>query len=122
MSRALRRRYGRSRSMSWGVVPPYKTFLQQIRKNDPETGTPYLAKGQMYPIEAHAGSGDARALKRAGFKPVGYGAYGKELWRLTDKQLYALIKHGSDHGPSEDGEGIGDFASSIMTTLGYEWV
>lgn len=116
--RALRRRYGHTRSMTFGVMPQYKDFLDHIRSNDPDEDRPYLAAGQTYPIEAHSGSEDERALRRLRIKPTGTGTHGRLKWELTEAQLYKLIKK---LGESSDEEAM-SLGSGIMQTLGYEWI
>jgi hypothetical protein len=107
------------KSMTFGVMPPYSQFEADIRDIDRDEGRPFLAHGQKYPIECHAGSEDCRSLQRAGAKSTGYGDYGKLKFVLSDKQLYNTIKKLGDDYDNEEAQSL---ASSMMQTLGYEWV
>jgi len=123
--RALRRRYGRAQSMSFGIVPPFAEFVAHIRSEDPDEGRPYLAAGQKYPMELTRG--DQAIAARIKLKPSGTGDYGKMRYALTDKQLHSALKKlvalgysdKVDESTQQDAESL---ASSIMTTLGYEWI
>jgi hypothetical protein len=126
-ARRLRRRYGRSRSrsMTYGVLPPYKEFLAAIRENNPDEDRPYLAPGQKYPMEL-VGM-DVRVADKIGLEPSGVGDYGKPRYELTEKQLYAMLKKlvrvfDSNMKDEAMREAAGDLASSVMTTLGFEWI
>lgn len=116
--RALARRYGHMRSMTFGVVPSYREFTAHIHSIDPETDQQYLAIGQKFPIETHSNSADGRILHKLRVEPSGVGQYGKNRYELTEKQLYALIKK---LGRSSADEAM-SLGSSIMSSLGYEWI
>jgi hypothetical protein len=91
-------------STSWGEMPPFADFAARV--------------GNSYPIEAHANSVEGKLLRRLRVQPSGVGKYGKNRYVLSPKQLYGLVNRLSDMDP-DAGEG---FASSIMETLGYEWI
>jgi len=107
------------KSITYGVLPEYHQFVQDIRDIDPDgDGQPYLPAGKTYTIQTHANSGDAGALRQVGIKPVGSGGYGKLRFELNDRQLYRTIKKLKD-SPYDEEEHL---AGAIMSTLGYEWI
>ena len=108
--------------MTYGVVPSFAAFEKHIRSIDPDEGRPYLASGQKYPIEAHANSADGQVLQKLIARGAGVGGYGRLKYELTDKQLYGLIRKLAAAWNRNGNEDAGSLASSIMTTLGYEWI
>lgn len=121
----MRRRYGHAESMSFGVLPSFAAFSAHIHSEDPDEGRPYLAPGAKYPMELTGD--DQRVAVKLKLKPSGTGDYGKPRYELTAKQLYAAIKKmsamfDSDMADEELREAAGSLASSIMGTLGYEWI
>ncbi len=102
-----RRRVSKSpepKSMSFGVMPSYADFAARV--------------GASYPIEAHMNSEDGRALRRARVRPSGLGDYGKNKYEISPKRLYALVSRWGKSGNEEEMS----IASSIMSTLEYEWI
>lgn len=85
--------------MTYGVVPDYATFEKHFDEEVPRG---------MYNIRLS--SGDSKNVG----KLVGDGEY-------TCKELYNVIKKLKDAWENGN-EAAGDFASSIMETLGFEWV
>ena len=94
-------------SMTWGVMPPFAEFARRVD-----------AGGGGYPIEAHSTSAHGKLLRRLRVQPSGVGEYGRNRYVLSPKQLYGLVNRLSNMDP-DAGEGL---ASSIMETLGYEWI
>jgi len=97
----LRRRYGHATSLTFGVMPPQADFASRV--------------GGKFRIEAS--KGDARMLQYAGARPRGYDDRGKQIFELSPGNLYTVVgrlANGDDESMA--------LASSVMGTLGYEWI
>lgn len=120
-------REGDSYSMTYGQLPPFKKFAHDIHTRiDPDYDRPYLPAGEKYPMEL-VGKHEielAQACDLEQFqterqrKGQHSGAFG---FRGDDRQIYAFLEYLVDAFNNGDDE-AGDLASSIMTTLGYEWI
>jgi hypothetical protein len=111
--------------MTYGVVPPFEEFSAHLNTARDEDDEP-VWDDSGYPMEL-VGS-DAEQAKRAlrkcdrkkDFRVTEFvGRPGKFALRFTDKKsLWYFIKALPIFTDDPDG----DLASSIMTTLGYEWI
>lgn len=127
---AVREVNERGYSMSFGELPPFKKFSKDIQRPDPDhtDGSPYLAPRQLYPMELVTPEEIELARDFGGFEEFrtnrpGY-AYG---FRGNAKTIYEfleyLIENFGGGGPDDDESAPAEsLASSIMTTLGYEWI
>ena len=120
----------RDYAMTYGEVPPFDKFERDIRRPDPEhgDGRAYWPAGTMYPMElvspeeielAH-GFGALEEFetdrRRTGQNRRATGFRGDE------QTIYDFVTYLSGEWSENDNEAAGDLASSIMTTLGYEWI
>lgn len=112
----------RAYSMTYGVVPPYAQFIRDIRREEPGEGKPYWAEGEPYRLEFHRGR-EVELLEQFGRLREFGGSYGRRGFVGNEREIYALIKFLVRKMNSRRGDEVaGDLASSIMTTLGYEWI
>lgn len=120
----------RSYSMTYGELPPFEKFERWIHtKIDPERDgeMPYWPPGTLYPMElvgAHEVqlANDFGGLeqfeterRRSGRNSGAIGFKGDE------HAIYGFLEYLVEEWGNGDEE-AGDLASSIMTTLGYEWI
>lgn len=116
---------GRSYSMTYGQIPPFEQFEQDIRRVDPDysDGRAYWPEGTPYPMELVVPDEIAWAEDFGEFEEF-RGQYGKRGFRGNEQQIYDFLVFLMDQPDPYEGEegGSADLASSIMTTLGYEWI
>ena len=109
--------------MSYGVVPPFEEFSAHLdtalRDDEPVWNGEYSMELVGNDID-QAEKALKKCNKKKDFHVTGFqGHYGKFGLRFTDKKsLWHFIKALPIFTNDDDG----DLASSIMTTLGYEWV
>lgn len=117
----------RKYSMTYGVLPPFEKFEKDIRRPNPDNsdGSAYWPEGSDYPMELVSdreiqAAEDFGQLESFRTSRPGY-AFG---FRGNEQQIYDFIKFLMDqedaYGDEEDSPG--GLASSIMYTLGYEWI
>ena len=98
-------------SLSFGVMPSWKEFAEAFAEHCPDG---------FYNITTGVGgeSGLQRAMEAAGVSGdmLGY----RDSKTFTARELYDVLMHLKEDW--EDKEGGAGLASSIMDTLGYEWV
>lgn len=115
----------RETSMSYGELPSFKDFERHIHTApDPENdGQVYWPPGTLYPMEL-ASSEEVELADSFGEFEEFRGQYGKRGFRGDERQIYDFLKFLMDQENAYDFEegGPADLASSIMTTLGYEWI
>jgi len=120
----------RKHSMTYGVLPPFEQFTHDVHtRTDPEKtdGSSYWPPGTLYPMEL-VDSAETDLAQRFGglddFTPERRrtgrhsGVYG---FRGDERQIYDFLEYLVEEW-NEGSEVAGDLASSIMTTLGYEWI
>jgi hypothetical protein len=110
----------RAYSMTHGVVPPWPQFIRDIRREDPDEGKPYWAPGEPYRMEFHRGH-DRELIEKFGRFSDSGASYGRSGYQGDEKTVYAFVKWLARKEQRGDEE-AGQLASSIMTTLGYEWI
>lgn len=123
---APRRQEDRPISMTYGVLPPFEEFERDIRRNDPNTGEPYLAPGDSFKMELV----DNHEIELAeSFGLEEFEAERQRTGRNTsvrgfkdnERAMYEFIEFLADRWNNGD-EAAGELASTIMYTLGYEWI
>jgi|WetSurMetagenome_2_1015567.scaffolds.fasta_scaffold213010_2 hypothetical protein len=115
-------------SMTYGQIPPFKRFERDIRRPDPDhDGRAYWPAGTLYPMEL-VGSHEVEFAENYGeLEPFDTerrrtGRNSRAIgFRGDEKQIYGFIAYLAGAWNDGDDE-AGDLASSIMYTLGYEWV
>jgi hypothetical protein len=108
-------------SMTYGVLPPWEQFKSAVRRVNPDEGKPYLPEGAIYPMEL-VDSAEIELADQFGlvFFPTsrpGY-AYG---YKGNDYAIYNFIAFLVEKLNDGD-DTAGNLASSIMYSLGYEWI
>ena len=119
-SREARRSY----SMTYGTLPPYEKFIEDIRRPDPDetNGESYWPEGTLYPMELVDDEEIALAEGYGGLQPFTPSRYAhKSGFRGDEREIYGFLQYLVDAW-NNGNEPAGDLASSIMTTLGYEWI
>lgn len=122
----------RKYSMTYGELPPFEKFERDIRRSNPDNsdGSAYWPAGTLYPMELVAPNEIVLAEdfgELDEFEPerrrTGRHS-GVRGFRGNEKQIYDFLAFLIDQfGDEYEGyEEAGDLASSIMTTLGYEWI
>lgn len=118
-------------SMSYGQLPPFEKFERDIRRPDPDKsdGRPYWPEGTLYPMELVNEQEIDLAYEFGGLEEFdvvrGSPAIGPHYgFRGNERQIYDFLVFLMDQEDAYSGEegSPGDLASSIMTTLGYEWI
>ena len=112
--------------MTYGQVPSFKEFERDVHTRiDPESsdGSVYWTPGTLYPMEL-VNSREIELAEEFGELEEFRGAYGKRGFRGDERQIYDFVKFLMDQEDAYEGEedSPGSLASSIMYTLGYEWV
>jgi len=114
--------------MTYGTLPPFEKFERDIRRPNPDEsdGGAYWPPGTIYPMElvdAHEielaedyGLNEFEAERRKTGRHSGVRGF-----RGNEEEIYGFLKHLVECLNDGD-DGAGDLASSIMTTLGYEWI
>ncbi len=117
----------RKQSMTYGTLPSFEEFLHDVHTRiDPETDEPYWPEGTTYPMELVSSREIGLAQDFGGLDSFSGRYAHKAGFRGDERQIYDflvfLIDRWDEQGFDDDGEGPGDLASSIMYTLGYEWI
>ena len=112
----------RSYSMTYGTLPPFDQFIRDIRRPDPDyEDQAYWPEGTDYPMEL-VDSHEADLAEEFGqLRPFKSGYSHKVGLRGDERTIYDFVTFLADKW-NEGDEAAGDLASSIMTTLGYEWI
>lgn len=113
-------------SMTYGQLPPFEQFEQDIRRPDPDRpGQAYWPEGTLYPMEL-TGRREIEIVDGYGAteefdadRPRGFSARG---FRYNEEDLYGLLQYLIEQDDIGEEGGAMDLASPIMTTLGYEWI
>jgi hypothetical protein len=113
-------------SMTYGELPPFEEFEHDIHTRiDPEHGDnqAYWPPGTLYPMEL-VGPREIELADEFGEFEEFRGQYGKRGFRGNERQIYDFLVFlmGQDDAYDFEEGGPADLASSIMTTLGYEWI
>lgn len=112
-------------SMTYGTIPPFEEFERDIRRPNPDEsdGSPYWPPGTLYPMEL-VNSDEIECAEAFGEFEEFSGKYGKRGFRGDERQIYDFLEYLAEQDDFLSGEegSPGDLGSSIMTTLGYEWV
>lgn len=114
----------RSYSMTYGTLPPYEQFLTDIRRIDPDydDDRAYWPEGTLYPMELVSDAEVTLAEGYGGLEPFEPFRYkDKSGFRGDERAIYGFLEYLIEAFNDGDEE-AGDLASSIMTTLGYEWI
>lgn len=98
-------------TLSYGELPKFNDFVKHVQTAiDPDEDKPFLAKGKKYPYTLKGSDADV-----AGEVGIPTRA------NLNVKDLYKVIQKLVDAWENEN-DAAGDLASSIMFTLGFEWI
>jgi hypothetical protein len=130
----------RLRSISWGTIPEFPAFKAHVEAASSEDGEPVIGPpGDVYHMELVGqdvtwAKMALEAMFAAGIR-VSFeqfkGRHGKYGLRFLDLQslhkfiaaLMVVDEMEAEEDPDADRqETAGNLASSIMTTLGYEWI
>jgi hypothetical protein len=122
-------REDRETSMTYGQLPTFEQFERDVHTRiDPEGDgeQPYWPEGTLYPMEL-VSNHEIELAETFGleeFKPERQ-LTGRNTrvrgFRDNERAIYEFIEFLADRWHNGDEE-AGDFASSIMYTLGYEWI
>lgn len=117
----------RKHSMSYGELPSFEQFEEDIRRPDPDHDShPYWPEYQRFPLELVS----AREIELA--ERYGLPEFRAERHRTgrntrvrgfnaDEHEMYGFLEYLVEQMNDGDDE-AGNLASSIMTTLGYEWI
>jgi len=117
----------RRHSMSYGELPPFEKFEEDIRRPDPDhEGHPYWPEYTRFPIEL-VSDREIELAERYGLPE--FEAERRRTGRNSrvrgfnadEREMYGFLEYLIEQMNDGDDE-AGDLASSIMTTLGYEWI
>lgn len=139
MSKIARRALRRNpyKSMTWGTLPEFPAFKAYVEAARDEDDEPVIGPpGNVYHMELVGRDKESAKLALKTLfstrTPVAFeqfeGEHGKFGLRFLDlvslhKFILALLTINEMQEQDDDsGEGPGDLASSIMGTLGYEWI
>jgi hypothetical protein len=120
----------RKHSMTYGVLPPFEQFAHDVHtRADPDEsdGSPYWPSGTLYPMELVNSNEIALAQDFGGLDEFRTERHrtGRNTsavgFRGDERQIYDFLEFLVGEF-NEGNEEAGDLASSIMTTLGYEWI
>lgn len=113
----------RSYSMTYGTLPPFEKFIEDIRRPDPDErdGEAYWPEGTTYPMELVDSHEVDLADEYGGLTPFESRYSHKAGFRGDERAIYGFLEFLANAW-NEGDEAAGDLASSIMTTLGYEWI
>lgn len=114
--------------MTYGTVPPFKKFERDIRRPNPDQtdGGAYWPSGTLYPMELV----DEHEIELA--EDYGLDEFEADRRRTgqnsrvrgfkgSEHDIHGFVRYLSEKFDEGDEE-AGNLASSIMTTLGYEWI
>lgn len=123
MVRATVRESRRSYSMTYGTLPSFDRFIVDIRRPDPdyEDGRPYWPESTTYRMELVDSHEVDLANEFGGLRSFSSRYSHKVGFKGDDRSIYDFLTFLIDKWNDGD-EAAGDLASSIMTTLGYEWI
>lgn len=119
----------RKYSMTYGVLPPFEQFEHDVHTRiDPDytDGRPYWPQGMLFPLEL-VSSHEIELAETFGLEEfeVERQRTGRNTrvrgFRDNEKAIYEFLEFLTDRWNNGDEE-AGDLASSIMFTLGYEWI
>lgn len=120
-------RAGRKHSMSYGELPTFEQFEEDIRRPDPNNNDhPYWPEFTRFPMELVS----AREIELA--ERYGLPEFRAERHRTgrntrvrgfnaDEREMYGFLEYLVEQMNDGDDE-AGNLASSIMGTLGYEWI
>jgi len=120
----------RKHSMSYGVLPPFEQFTHDVHTRiDPDysDGRTYWPAGTLYPMELVSSHEIELARDFGGLDEFRTERHKKGQntraigFRGDERQIYDFLEYLVEQMNDGDDE-AGDLASSIMTTLGYEWI
>ena len=113
----------RSYSMTYGTLPPYEKFIKDIRRPDPDErdGEAYWPEGTLYPMELVDSHEVDLADEYGRLTPFSSRYSHKVGLKGDERAIYGFLEF-LTNAWNEGDEAAGDLASSIMTTLGYEWI
>jgi hypothetical protein len=120
---ARERRY----SMTYGVLPPFEQFEEDIRRPDPDNNNhPYWPEYTRFPMEL-VSDREIELAERYGLPE--FRAERHRTGRNTrvrgfnadEREMYGFLEYLVEQMNDGDDE-AGDLASTIMSTLGYEWI
>ena len=121
---ASRRTVSEMISMTYGTIPPYNEFKRDIRRPDPDytDGRSYWPRDSDFPMELVDGpeielAQNYGSLIEFDTTRPGY-AFG---FRGDESTIYSFVIFLKEEF-EEGNEAAGDLASSIMYSLGYEWI
>lgn len=114
-------------SMTYGELPSFEQFEQDIRRPDPnENDHPYWPEYTRYPMEL-VSSREIELAERYGLpefeaerRRTGQNSRVRGF-NADEREMYGFLEYLVEQLNDGDDE-AGDLASSIMTTLGYEWI
>lgn len=121
-----RRKY----SMTYGVLPSFEQFERDIRRPDPDynDGRSYWSEGTSYPLEL-VDSSEIELAEDYGLEPfeterarTGRNSRVRGFQVKSPSEMYGFLEYLVEQFNDGDDAAAGDLASSIMTTLGYEWI
>lgn len=90
------------KSMTYGNIPSFNDFKNNFKKEMGNNKYPYELKGT-----------DVQTARKVGIPTKG---------QFDEKQLYNIIKKLSDLWDVNGDDNAGDLASSILSTLDFEWI
>jgi hypothetical protein len=117
----------RKYSMTYGELPPFEQFEEDIRRPDPDHNDhPYWPEYTRYPMEL-TGDREIELAERYGlpeFVPdrrrTGRNTRVRGF-NADEREMYGFLEYLVEQFNDGDEE-AGDLASTIMSTLGYEWI
>lgn len=114
-------------SMSYGELPSFEEFEQDIRRPDPDKHDhPYWPEYTRFPMEL-VSSREIELAERYGLPEFRAERHrtGRNSrvrgFNADEREMYGFLEYLVEQLNDGDDE-AGDLASSIMTTLGYEWI
>jgi hypothetical protein len=116
-------------SMTYGQLPPPEKFEHDVRTRiDPDHGNkPYWPSGESFPMEL-VDSSEIELAESYGLEPfeterrrTGRNSRALGFSVATPAEMHSFLAYLAEEFENGN-EAAGDFASTIMTTLGYEWV
>lgn len=113
----------RSYSMTYGQLPSYEEFLVDVRRLDPDydDDRAYWPEGTLYPMELVDSHEVDLADEYGGLESFASRYSHKAGYRGDERAIYGFLEFLADKWNDGDEE-AGSLASSIVSTLGYEWI